>query len=110
MNSALELQSTKLKESIEKYQSGEFAVLTSLNVLNAMQSLLFSLGILSVSLLCAYRTRHDENRVADFVTIITYMIQLQQPLGFLGSVYNMVQSSLVDAEKTMNLVISSSLH
>ncbi|CAI6337027.1 unnamed protein product [Periconia digitata] len=103
LNSALELQSTKLSESIKEYQLGEFAVLTSLNALNAIQTLLFSLGILAVSLLCAYRTRQSENRVADFVTIVTYMVQLQQPLGFLGSVYNVVQNSLVDAEKTMSL-------
>jgi len=104
----MDLELDKLKESINKYQDGEFAVLASLNSLNAIQTILFSLGILAVSLLCAHRVMHSTHSIADFVTVVTYMIQLQQPLGFLGSVYNMVQNSLVDAEKLLDLVNATS--
>jgi ATP-binding cassette, subfamily B, vacuolar membrane transporter HMT1/ACLQ len=105
LNSAVDLELAKLEASIMQYQSGEFAVLASLNGLNAMQTIIFSLGLIAVLLISSYRITQDAESIADFVTVTTYMIQLKEPLGFLGSVYNMVQNSLVDAENMLNLVV-----
>ncbi|GMG07374.1 unnamed protein product [Aspergillus oryzae] len=42
-------------------------------------------------------------QVAMFVTLLTYLAQLQAPLNFFGSFYTQVQNNLVDAERMLAL-------
>ena len=79
-------------------------MLLSLNLLNATQNLIFILGVVFVSLLSAYQISMGVERIATFITIITYFAQLQAPLAFFGSFYNQVQNNLVDAERMLDLV------
>jgi ABC-type transport system involved in Fe-S cluster assembly fused permease/ATPase subunit len=89
---------------VQSFQQAEYFVFFSLNLLNAMQNLLFTAGVAIVCLLCAYQISADMQKLAMFVTLLTYLAQLQAPLNFFGSFYTQVQNNLVDAERMLALV------
>lgn len=86
------------------FQKAEFKVSFSLSLLNAVQNAVFTLGTLLVCYLNAYQISVDMQDVAKFVTLLTYLAQLQAPLNFFGTFYTMVQNNLVDAERMLELV------
>ncbi|QRV96609.1 ABC transporter [Ceratobasidium sp. AG-Ba] len=95
----------RYRDAIVKYQSKEFRVMASLNVLNLTQNFIISVGLLVGSLMVALdRTRSPEDTVARFVLFITYVAQLYQPLNSLGYVYRSINQNLVDTEKLIQLL------
>ncbi|KAI0392797.1 putative transport protein [Xylariaceae sp. FL0594] len=85
------------------YQRAEYRVLSSLNLLNAVQNGVFTLGTLLLCYLSAYQISIEMQEVPMFVTLLTYLAQLQAPLKFFGSFYTQVQNNLVDAERMLEL-------
>lgn len=108
-NSAVPHELSRFDRLVHFFQIAEFSVFFSLNLLNATQSLLFTAGIAIICLLCAYQISADMVQVAMFVTLLTYLAQLQAPLNFFGSFYTQVQNNLVDAERMLALVRYPSL-
>ena len=56
-------------------------------------------------LMCALGVRAGHNTVGDFVMVNAMMIQLYQPLNFMGMVYREIKQAIIDIEK-MFLVLS----
>lgn len=77
--------------------------MTSLNVMNVSQNLIFTFGLLAICLLSAYRVTTGQATVGSFVFLLTYMFQLQGPLNFFGTLYRSLQSNLVNAERMLEL-------
>ncbi|KAH8160891.1 hypothetical protein CIB48_g7349 [Xylaria polymorpha] len=102
-NGAVPMEIARYEGLISYFQKAEYHVLFSLNVLNAVQNGVFTLGTLLVCYLNAYQISVDLQKVAMFVTLITYLAQLQAPLSFFGSFYTQVQNNLVDAERMFEL-------
>ena len=48
--------------------------------------------------MCAYGVRAGTNTVGDFVMINAMMIQLYQPLNFMGMVYREIKQAIIDIE------------
>ncbi len=48
--------------------------------------------------LCAYGIEAGRNTVGDFVMINAMMIQLYQPLNFMGLVYREIKQAVIDIE------------
>lgn len=71
--------------------------------MNITQGFIFIIGLLAACLLSAYRVSQSRATVGNFVTLLTYMAQLQAPLNFLGMYYRSIQSTLVDAERMLEL-------
>lgn len=103
-NSALPLELSKFQRLVKYFQEAEYSVFFSLNVLNAVQNFIFVLGVLLTCLLAAFQISEGTYKVAMFVTILTYLAQLQAPLNFFGSFYTQVQNNMVDAERMLALV------
>jgi ATP-binding cassette, subfamily B, vacuolar membrane transporter HMT1/ACLQ len=78
-------------------------IIATLNLMNITQGFIFIVGLLAACLLSAYRVSKGRATVGNFVTLLTYMAQLQAPLNFLGMYYRSVQSTLVDAERMLEL-------
>ena len=70
----------------------------SLAVLNAGQAVIFTIGLAAAMVLCAYGVRAGTNTVGDFVMINAMMIQLYQPLNFMGMVYREIKQAMIDIE------------
>ncbi|KAF2789636.1 heavy metal tolerance protein [Melanomma pulvis-pyrius CBS 109.77] len=100
---AVLMEVSRYERLISYFQKAELNVLFSLNMLNAVQNGIFTLGTLLVCYLDAYQISRELEKVAKFITLLTYVAQLQAPLNFFGSFYTQVQNNLVDAERMLEL-------
>lgn len=103
-NCAVGPETTRFKEHVTTYQKAERTVLWSLAALNLTQSTIFTIGTALIVALSAYKISTGQQTVASFVTLITYFAQLQAPLNFFGTYYTMLQNSLIEAERMLELV------
>jgi len=103
-NCAIQTEAQNFKNHVQAFQKAEFFVLLSLNGLNVMQNLVFTIGTVFVILLSAYKVSLEMQDIATFVSLLAYFTQLQTPLAFFGSFYNQVQNNLIDAERMLDLV------
>jgi ATP-binding cassette subfamily B protein len=55
-------------------------------------------------LMCAIGVRSGHNTVGDFVMINAMMIQLYQPLNFMGMVYREIKQAIIDIEKMFGVL------
>ena len=85
LNCAVPSETERFRGQVTIYQAAERLVLLSLNFLNATQSSVFTLGTAMIVALSAYKISIGQQKVSDFVAIITYFAQLQAPLGFFGT-------------------------
>jgi ATP-binding cassette subfamily B (MDR/TAP) protein 6 len=99
-----EYEAQRYTEAIGEYQSLEKRVVLSLNLLNLVQTLIITLGLLVGSLIVASRITRGQSNTSDFVVFITYYAQLYFPLSNLGGVYRAINQSLVDTEKLLHLL------
>ena len=90
-------------DAIKAYQKAEYKVTWGMNMMNICQALVFQTGLLAIMTLAAYEVAHGKRDVGDFVTITTYMNQLQGPLNFFGTFYRTVQQALVSGERLLEL-------
>jgi ABC-type transport system involved in Fe-S cluster assembly fused permease/ATPase subunit len=84
--------------SVARYEEASVKAYVSLAVLNAGQAAVFTLGLAATMVLCAYGIEHGTNTVGDFVMINAMMIQLYQPLNFMGLVYREIKQAVIDIE------------
>ena len=54
--------------------------------------------------MCAYEIRAGSKTVGDFVLINAMMIQLYQPLNFMGMVYREIKQAVIDIEKMLGVL------
>ncbi len=57
-----------------------------------------------IVVLSAYKISLGQQTVSEFVTLITYFAQISAPLNFFGTFYTMIQNSLIEAERMLDLV------
>jgi ABC-type transport system involved in Fe-S cluster assembly fused permease/ATPase subunit len=84
--------------SMAKYEKASTKALTSLAVLNAGQAAIFTIGMTICMAMCAIDIAAGRNTVGDFVMINAMMIQLYQPLNFMGMVYREIKQAVTDIE------------
>ena len=98
-------EATRYDRSMEGYERASVKTYTSLAVLNTGQAVIFTVGLTATMLMCAIGVRAGHNTVGDFVMINAMMIQLYQPLNFMGMVYREIKQAIIDIEK-MFVVLS----
>ena len=81
-----------------RYEDASVKAYTSLAVLNAGQAIVFTVGLAAAMVLCAVGIERGANTVGDFVMINAMMIQLYQPLNFMGLVYREIKQAVIDIE------------
>lgn len=90
--------------SLARYERAAVRVQVSLNVLNLGQAAIIAVGLTGIMLLAAQGVRDGSMTVGKFVLINTYLMQLYQPLNFLGMVYMTIRQGLVDMEQMFRLL------
>ena len=90
--------------SMERYEQTSVKVYTSLTLLNTGQAVIFTAGLTMTMLMCAIGVRSGHNTVGDFVMINAMMIQLYQPLNFMGMVYREIKQAIIDIEKMFEVL------
>jgi ATP-binding cassette, subfamily B, heavy metal transporter len=76
----------------------------SLNMMNLGQAVIIAAGLAAVMLLAAHGVRAGTMTVGKFVLVNTYLMQLYQPLNFLGFVYREIRQGFVDMEQMFRLL------
>ncbi len=89
---------------MERYEAASVKAYTSLAVLNAGQAIVFTVGLSAAMVLCAYGIAAGTNTVGDFVMINALMIQLYQPLNFMGLVYREIKQAVIDIETMFSIL------
>jgi ATP-binding cassette subfamily B protein len=90
--------------SMQRYERAYVRSEVTLNALNFGQQAIVALGLTAVMLLAAYRVAHGQMTVGGFVLVNTYLLQLFQPLNFLGFAYREIKQGLVDMEAMFRLL------
>src|SRR5215475_5454807 len=96
--SAEEREAKRYDRSMERYEKARVKAYTSLAILTAGQAIIFTIGLSAAMVLCAYGNQRGANTVGDFVMINAMMIQLYQPLNFMGLVYREIKQAVIDIE------------
>ncbi|WP_417317944.1 ABCB family ABC transporter ATP-binding protein/permease [Emcibacter sp.] len=91
--------------ALERYEDASVRSQLSLTLLNVGQGVIISFGLVVVLILAGKGVVDGVLTIGDFVLVNTLLIQIYQPLNFLGFVYREIKQSLVDMEK-MFLIIS----
>jgi ABC-type transport system involved in Fe-S cluster assembly fused permease/ATPase subunit len=87
-----------------RYEKASTSAYTSLAVLNAGQATIFTCGLAVAMVLCAIEIRGGTKTVGDFVLINAMMIQLYQPLNFMGMVYREIKQAVIDIELMFSIL------
>ncbi len=102
--SAEEREARRYDRSMARYEEASVRAYTSLAVLNAGQAIVFSVGLSAAMVLCVYGIEAGTNTVGDFVMINAMMIQLYQPLNFMGMVYREIKQAIIDIETMFSML------
>ncbi len=91
-------EAARYDKAMARYERMSVRTYVSLAVLNAGQAIIFTIGLVVVLVMCVAEVRSGKKTVGDFVLINLIMLQLYQPLNFMGMVYREVKQAIVDIE------------
>lgn len=102
--SAEQREAERYDKSMARYEEASVKAYTSLAVLNAGQAVIFTFGLAAAMVMCAYEIQAGTKTVGDFVLINAMMIQLYQPLNFMGMVYREIKQAVTDIELMFSIL------
>jgi ABC-type transport system involved in Fe-S cluster assembly fused permease/ATPase subunit len=97
-------ESDRLDKSLKDYELAANQSRHSLSLLNIAQTFIIMLGITIMLVMSAFGIKNGDINIGGFVVINAYMLQLYQPLNFLGSVYREIRQALTDMENMFSLL------
>jgi ABC-type transport system involved in Fe-S cluster assembly fused permease/ATPase subunit len=97
-------EAERYDRSMARYEHASVKAYTSLAVLNAGQAVIFTIGLGAAMVMCAYEVQAGTKTVGDFVLINAMMIQLYQPLNFMGMVYREIKQAITDIELMFSIL------
>jgi ABC-type transport system involved in Fe-S cluster assembly fused permease/ATPase subunit len=98
------LERDRLDRTLALYQRAAVRSDTSLAALNFGQAAIIAVGVTTIMVLAARGVVAGRLTVGDIVLLNGFLLQLYQPLNFLGVVYRQVKQSLTDLESLMGLL------
>ena len=99
-----EYEAARYDHALRDYERAAVKSRTTLSMLNIGQGTIIAVGLTAVMIMAARGVARGGMTVGDFVLVNTYLIQLYQPLNFLGFVYRQIRQSLVDMESMFALL------
>lgn len=93
----------RYRKAILTFQKAEAKVTWGINHMNMCQSFVFMTGIMVAMMYCANEVRLGKRTVGDFISLVTYLGQLQGPLNFFGTFYRTVQQAMISGERLLEL-------
>ncbi|XP_018309483.1 ATP-binding cassette sub-family B member 6, mitochondrial [Mycetomoellerius zeteki] len=93
------------RKAILDFQVQEWKSMITLNILNTLQNIIVSGGLLFGSLLCLHMVvSHQGLTIGDYVLFASYIVQLYVPLNWFGTYYRAIQKNFVDMENMFELL------
>jgi ATP-binding cassette subfamily B protein len=97
-------ETRRYDRSMARYEEASVKSYVSLAVLNVGQAVVFTLGLTAVMVMCAFGIRNGTKTIGDFVMINAMMIQLYQPLNFMGMLYREIKQAVIDIEMMFSIL------
>ena len=97
-------EAQRYEKSMARYEAMSVKTYTSLTLLNAGQAVIFTVGLAGVMMMSVAGIRQGTHTVGDFVLVNAMMIQLYQPLNFMGMVYREVKQATIDIEMMFDIL------
>ena len=97
-------EAERYDKAMARYERLSIGSYVSLAVLNSGQGVIFTIGLTLVMLMCISGIHNGTNTIGDFVLVNAMMIQLYQPLNFMGMLYREVKQAVIDIETMFQLL------
>ncbi len=101
---AEEREAQRYDKSMALYEAASVKTYTSLAVLNSGQAVIFTLALMAVLVMAVKDVLAGTHTVGHFAMVNLLMLQLFQPLNFMGMVYREIKQGLTDIEKMMDVL------
>ena len=97
-------EATRYDGALARYERAAVKSQVTLNMLNLGQAAIIAFGLALVMLMAAQGVKDGTMTVGKFVLVNTYLMQLYQPLNFIGFVYREIKQGLIDMEQMFRLL------
>jgi ATP-binding cassette subfamily B protein len=97
-------ETRRFDNAMKTYTDASVKSQTSLTVLNVGQAAILMLGIGGVLALCIFGIKNGTLNVGSMTVAFLYLVQLQRPLNFLGTIYREIMQALADMEQMFKLL------
>ncbi|MDF2120350.1 ABC transporter ATP-binding protein/permease [Roseiarcaceae bacterium H3SJ34-1] len=97
-------EAVRYDKSMARYERNSISSYISLAVLNSGQGFIFAVSLSVIMILCVIGIRNGTNTIGDFVLLNGLMIQLYQPLNFMGMVYREIRQAVIDIEQMFDVL------
>ena len=101
--SAEEYEMNRYNSSRKKYQRAAVKTSVTLALLNLVQALIITMGLLVIMILAMREVNNGNLTLGSFVGLNAIILQLSMPLNFLGTVYREIRQALVDLESMFSI-------
>ncbi|WP_406858533.1 ABC transporter ATP-binding protein/permease [Alsobacter sp. KACC 23698] len=99
-----EREAARYDKSMERYERASVKAYVSLAILNAGQATIFTIGLTVCMAMVVSGIREGRHTVGDLVMINAMLIQLYQPLNFMGMVYREIKQAVADIEQLFEIL------
>src|SRR5262249_11429308 len=97
-------EAERYDRSMARYERNSIRSYVSLAELNSGQGFIFSMALMVIMILCVVGIHNGTNTLGDFVLLNALMIQLYQPLNFMGMVYREIKQAVIDIEAMFQVI------
>ncbi len=98
------MEAERFDRSMARYELAATKTWTSLGWLNFGQGVIFGVGMTICMWLSAREVMAGTHTVGDFVFVNAMLMQLAQPLNFIGMIYREIRQGLTDIENMFDLL------
>jgi ATP-binding cassette subfamily B protein len=97
-------EAERYDKAMQRYEKNAVSSYITLAVLNSGQGVIFSIGLTVVMIMSIMGLRDGTTSLGDVVLVNAMMIQLYQPLNFMGMLYREVRQAVIDIETMFQLL------
>jgi len=99
-----EHEARRYDRALQAYENAAVRSTVSQSALNVGQGGIIAVGLVAIMLMAGNGVVSGNMTVGDFVLVNTYLMQLYQPLNFLGFVYRNIRQSVTDMDAMFRLL------
>ncbi|KAL5612849.1 uncharacterized protein BROUX77_003005 [Berkeleyomyces rouxiae] len=100
---AEEFEYRRYEDAIDRFQRAEANLNYETSKMTFIQAFVFSGGLSLVVVVGCWQLAHGTISGGRFVTLLSYMLQLQNPLNFFNQFYRTMQQALISGERLLEL-------
>jgi ABC-type transport system involved in Fe-S cluster assembly fused permease/ATPase subunit len=98
------LEVERYDSMMKRYEDASVKAINSLSVMNSVNTVFFTTGLGVAMVMCALEVQAGTKTLGDFVLVNALMIQLYQPLYFVGLAYREIKQSATDIEAMWSIL------